>query len=178
MTKTDDKPSVQDQELATLLTQVTKGDDTTNIAATVVSATRIATVSDQDKSVPTPDQNTRLQNSLSSKTLMNDMEDLFANKADTKTIQHIADTINSIAKAFSIEVQAKASLDSINKTSTELAVQLEKKYFLSPSSIKNLKAIAAWMTYIQKQTAFADTDSANKARKELVNNVPSELRFQ
>lgn len=173
--KGETRPSVQDDELIALLADVSNDPNTTTPNTIAMSTTRIANTQ-SDKLVPTPEQNTQLQSILSSKSLTDDMQDIFTNQG---SLQLITNKIKSIAKAFDIKVQVSDSLGSIATASTELATQIEAKYFVSPNSINNLKAIASWAIYIQKEGGVFDSiDSANSAWKDLKNNLPSNLRFQ
>jgi len=171
----DSKPNTEDIELAALLTEVTT--DTTIDTSTM--SLSMAKISDQNKKiVPTPEQNTQIQSALNSKFLMSNMQSIFTNPGNTKAIQQVADKLTSVAKALDIKIQTRASLESIASSASELANQLETRYFISPNSIANLRAIAAWAIYIKNQEIFADLDSANKAWEELTTSIPNNLRFQ
>lgn len=171
----DSKPNTEDIELAALLTEVTT--DTTIDTSTM--SLSMAKIRDQNqKIVPTPEQNTQIQSALNSKFLMSNMQSIFTNPGNTKAIQQVADKLTSVAKALDIKIQTRASLESIASSASELANQLETRYFISPNSIANLRAIAAWAIYIKNQEIFADLDSANKAWEELTTNIPNNLRFQ
>ncbi|MBP7061537.1 hypothetical protein KBA84_01760 [Patescibacteria group bacterium] len=172
----DDKPAAEDIELAALLTEVNSN---TEIDTNTLSMVAMTKISDQDgKVVPTPEQNTQIQNALNGKFLTNNMQAIFINPGDTKAMQQVTDKLSSVAKTLDMKIQVRGSLESIASSATELANQLESRYFVSPNNIANLRAIAAWGTYIKKQGTFVDTDAANKALEELTNNMPSNLRFQ
>ncbi len=169
--------TTQDPELAALLAEVNNDLAVDEDVMLTMSMTKIAN-DPNEKIVPTPEQNTQIQEALNGKFLTNNMQSIFINPGDTKAIQQVADKLTSIAKIMDIQIQVRLSLESITNAATELANQLEKRYFISPTSIVNLKAIAAWSTYIEQQELSANIESANKALEELKTTLPSNLRFQ
>jgi hypothetical protein len=109
---------------------------------------------ENEKQIPSPDQNTILKNNLNSFFLMNNFEKMMKatleNKADKKAeaIADLATKVNTLAKAFGYAEQSLTDLSSIKSFTLTLQSLLTDTYYIAPSYLSQLEKIVNWCEYL------------------------------
>jgi hypothetical protein len=135
---------------------------------------------ENERKVPTPDQNDVLTNTLNSFFLMNNFEKIYIALLENNTAQQnkslsdLAEKINLLAKSFNLEMEASADFTSIQSLLSNLKNTFETKYYIAPSQLSQLEKIAHRCKYL---TNLSSPETI-LPREEFKNTLPEQLKLK
>jgi hypothetical protein len=110
---------------------------------------------ENEKKIPTPDQNEVLKNLLNSFFLLNNFESIYTAtlKNDAANIQDglqsLATKMNTLSESFSLSQTTTPELDAIKEMATTLKDALAEKYYIPASQLNQLTKIANRCEYLK-----------------------------
>jgi hypothetical protein len=142
-----------------------------------------------EKKIPSPDQNSVLKTALNSFFLMNNVEKIAKATLENNTekaeeyTKELSSKVHTIAASFGVDKESSATFASIKKFSSELKNTLSETYFIAPSYLTQLEKIADRCDYltllapIRTSTGASATLQADLQRESLKSTLPAHLQF-